>query len=366
MPLERRGWETTVALPDEPGTAAARLAESGVETLQLPLGRLRADPRLLGRYARELRPTVRALEQAIERTGADVVVIAGLINPHAAFAARRAGSAVLWQIVDAMAPPPLRRLGMRFVRSHADAVTFDADPLLDVHRARERLSVPLFLTPPPVDAELFVPSSKHRVAVRSELGIPEDAQVVGTVSPLIPVKGLETFLGAAARIAAVRPQTHFVVVGGPSESHRAYAERLQRQAEELGLPHPVVFTGERSDVERWYPAFDIHLNTSLTETTTTTAIEAQACGLPVIATRVGAIHEVVEDGVSGILVEPQRDDLVAEAALRLLENDQRRAVLGRAGRESVAARYGVEAAADVQARALDAALDHARGRFSGR
>jgi glycosyltransferase involved in cell wall biosynthesis len=351
--LARRGWEVAMALPDSPGTGAERLRDGGVETLQLPLGRLRADPRLLPRYVRQFRPTVRAIEEAIERTGADVVVILGLVNPHAAIAARRRGVPVVWHVIDAMTPTPLRQLAMRLVRRYADVVIFAAEPLVERHG---QVAVPTFIGPPPVDTAVFVPSPERRQRIRSELGIPLDAPVVGTVSPLLPVKGLEVFLAAAERIAAARPETRFVVVGGTSESHRAYAERLRRRAAELSLPHPVHFAGERADVERWYPAFDVHVNTSHSESTTTTAMEAHACGVPVVSTRVGAVGDVVIDGVTGLLVEPGDAEQVADAVLRLLGDEELRARFGAAGRESVVARFGIEAAADVQAAALEAAL----------
>src|SRR5690348_4977826 len=183
-PLRRRGWEIEVAIPDEPGSAAPRREAGDVPVHVLPLSRLRAspDPRLLLRFARDFGPTVRALEGAIEATGADVVQIGGLVNPHAAFAARRAGAAVVWQIVDSRAPAPLRRVAMPFVRRLADAVMFDGEALVALHGGRETLRVPAFVYFPPVDTERFVPSAVDRRAVREELGIPADAPVVGTVS----------------------------------------------------------------------------------------------------------------------------------------------------------------------------------------
>lgn len=372
VPLARRGWETVVAVPDEPGSAAARLRTAGIETLQLPLGRLRAsaDPRLLLRFLRDFGLTVRVLETAIEESGADLVVIGGLVNPHAAFAARRRGAAVVWQIVDSRSPALLRRVVMPLVCRLADAVMFGGETLIGLHGGRERLRLPTFVSFPPVDTARFVPSSEHRLRVRTELGVPEDAPLMGTVSVLSPMKGLESFFAAAADVAAARPETRFAVVGSAPPSHRAYAEGLRRQAQELGLRHPIVFVGERADVEAWYPAFDAHLITSLprSEGTTTTAMEAQACGVPVVATRVAAVPEVVEDGVTGILVEPERPDLVAEAVLRLLDDREWRARMGAAGRAAAVERFDVEVAADAHAGAFAAALERAgtarRGRRS--
>jgi glycosyltransferase involved in cell wall biosynthesis len=361
-PLLRRGWEIEVAIPDEPGSAKSRLEGAGVPVHSLPLSRLRAslDPRLLLRFVRDFGPTVRALERTVEATGADVVQIGGLVNPHAAFAARRRGAAVVWQIVDSRAPAPLRRAAMPLVRRLADAVMFDGEALIDLHGGRESLRAPAFVYFPPVDTTRFAPSVEHRREVREQLGIPEEAPVVGAVASLNPMKGLEHLVDAAARVAAARPDTRFVVVGGAPESHRAYRERLRRRADELALPNPMVFAGERSDVERWYPAFDVHVISSLarSEGTTTTAMEAQACGVPVVATRVAAVAEVVDDGVTGLLVPPEQPRALADAVLRVLGDETLRDRMGAAGREAAVERFDAEQAAAVYVQAYEAALAH--------
>lgn len=360
--MRRRGWETVIAVPDEAGTAGPRLRAAGIELEQLPLGRLRADPRLFPRFVSSFRPTVRALDEAIRRTDASLVQIGGLVNPHAALAARRRGAAVVWQIVDAGSPRLLRQAAMMVVRRYADAVMFDGEALIAAHGGRERLAMPTFVYFPPVDTERFSPSPELRASLRAELGIAAEAPVVGTVSHLTPLKALERFLSAATQIAAARPDARFVVVGSAPESYAAYGERLRRQAAELDLPHPIHFAGARDDVERWYAAMDVHLITSRSEGTTTTALEAQACGVPVVSTDVGAVHEVVEDGVTGLLVPPGEADEIAAATLALVEDPERRAEMRRAGRAAAVERFGVETAADLRARVYEAALDYASGR----
>jgi glycosyltransferase involved in cell wall biosynthesis len=363
-PMRRRGWRTVIAVPDEPGTAGPRLRSAGIELEQLALGRLRADPRLLPRFITSFRPTVREIEGAIERTDASLVSIGGLVNPHAAFAARRRGAGIVWQIVDAGSPVPLRRAAMRFVRRYADAVLFDGEALIAAHGGRESLDMPVFVYFPPVDIERFAPSAENRASLRQELGIPPAAPLVGTVSHLTPLKALENFLGAAVRISTALPETRFVVVGSAPESHAVYGERLRRQAAELDLPHPILFVGPRDDVERWYAAMDVHLITSRSEGTTTTALEAQACGVPVVSTDIGAVHEVVQDGVTGFLVPSGDAAAIATATIALLEDPVRRAGIGRAGRAAAVERFGLETAADLRARAYEAALNFSASRRS--
>jgi starch synthase len=109
---------------------------------------------------------------------------------------------------------------------------------------------------------------------------------------------------------------------------------------------------------------DVDLITSRSEGTTTTALEAQACGVPVVSTDVGAVHEVVDDGVTGLLVLPGDPGAIAAATLSLLEDAGRRAEMGRAGRAVAVERFGIETAADLRARAYEAALEHAVSRRS--
>jgi glycosyltransferase involved in cell wall biosynthesis len=358
-PLRRRGWETVIAIPDEPGTAAQRLRAAQIELEELPLTRVRAsvDPRLQLRFLRSFPRGVRALEQAIERHGADVVQIGGLVNPHAAFAARRVGAAVVWQVVDAGYTPWLVRRGaMALLRRLADAVMFTGEALIDVHGGREALPLPTFVYFPPVDTDRFVPSRERGLRVREELGVEPDTPLVGTVSHLTPPKGVETFLAAAAQVAASRPDARFVVIGSAPASHSAYAEGLRRQAEELDLSHPIVFAGGRADVENWYAAMDVHVIPSRSEGAPTTALEAHSTGVPLVVTRVGAVHEVVEEGVTGVLVPPEQPDALATAIVALLDDPARRAEMGRAGRAAALERFGVETSADVHAQAYEAAL----------
>jgi glycosyltransferase involved in cell wall biosynthesis len=266
----------------------------------------------------------------------------------------------VWQIVDSRAPAPLRRVSMPFVRRYADSVMFDGEALVPLHGGRERLRAPSFVYYPPVDTDAFVPADASDLRV--ELGIPAGAPVVGTVANVNPQKGLEYFVAAATQIALRRPDAWFVVVGAEYETHRDYSARLRSQVAAGRIGERFLFVGDRSDVERWYPLFDVSLITSVPrgEGTTTTAQEAMACAVPVVAADVAAIHEVVEDGVTGILVRPEDGDAFARAVLRLVEDDDLRRRMGEAGRARAVAHFGVEQCAEVHAAAYEAAFKHRR------
>src|SRR5437867_8712577 len=174
-------------------------------------------------------------------------------------------------------------------------------------------------------------------AMRKELGLPPEGPIVGTVGRLVPIKGLEWLLKAAPRVLAEFPQACFVIIGeGP------LLGALKQLTSKLGIGLRVVFLGAREDVPECLAALDLFVLPSLNEGMGRALIEAMAVGLPVVATRVGGIPDIVADGTTGLLVPPRDDGALAEAILTLLRDRSRRAVYGEAGRRHVSGRFDVE------------------------
>jgi glycosyltransferase involved in cell wall biosynthesis len=357
--LAERGWDSLVVLPAEPGNAADRLRLAGVAVDQIPLHRLRArlDPRLHLRYIAGFAPEVGRIRRLIRMRRIDLVVVGGLVNPHAAVAAHLERVPVVWQVLDMSTPAPLWGLLRPLVRRLAHALMFDGQALLDHYVGSAAGFPPSFVFYPPVDTERFRPSGEFRRRSREALGVPGDAPVVGMVANLNPEKGIEYFIRAAALIYRQCPDAWFLVVGAKYATHETYFARLQLEMRESGVPlERFVLAGERPDVEYLYPAMDVKLITSIREGTTTTAMEAMACGLPVVATDVGAVHEVVEQGSTGFLVAPRNPESIAEATLRLLANDGLRQAMGEAARQQAVSRFDVRRCADTFVRAYETAL----------
>jgi glycosyltransferase involved in cell wall biosynthesis len=358
--LAGAGWHTLVLLPDEPGGAAERLRAGGVEVVQQTLHRLRTkpSPRIQAKFVSSFAADVARIRDLIASRDIDLVVVAGLANPHAAVAARRQGVPVVWQILDTYTPPVIRFLMMRFVRRLADAVMFDGEALIRLHAPISDLPLPKFVYFPPVDTASFYPSRDRGLQTRRELGIPDDALVVGMVANITPQKGIEYFIRAAAIIRARMPEAWFLIVGGRQESQQVYANKIEREIARCGLQERLILAGSRADVERFYSAMDVKLITSVprSEGTTTTAMEALACGVPVVATDVGAISEVVTNQVTGLLVRPRDPEGLADATCLLLRDSARRSQMGRLGMQRSVERYASEICAEVHLRAFQAAI----------
>ena len=179
-----------------------------------------------------------------------------------------------------------------------------------------------------------VGSVEHRQRVRRELGVPDDAFVVGTMARLDPVKRLDVLLRAMRTVAAAEHRARLVVVGDGPE-----APSLARLAAELGLGTATTFCGQRRDARSLLAGFDVFVNSSASEGISLTILEAMAASRPVVATRVGGTPDVVLDDVTGILVPAGDPDAVADAILRLLRNPAWAAACGASGRQRVVDRF---------------------------
>ncbi len=136
-------------------------------------------------------------------------------------------------------------------------------------------------------------------ALREKHSIPADAVVLGTVGRLVADKGVDVLLRAVAALDSRYPALHCVIVGdGPDEA------RLRAVASEHGLAHRVTFAGFAEDPYPWLAAFDIFVMPTLLEAFGMAALEAMAAGLPVVASNVGGLPEVITDNSDGLLFEP--------------------------------------------------------------
>ncbi|HUU43598.1 MAG TPA: glycosyltransferase family 4 protein [Planctomycetota bacterium] len=173
-------------------------------------------------------------------------------------------------------------------------------------------------------------------SLRRELGLPDGAPVVGSIGRLGRQKGYDVFIRAAKLIHDVRPDVHFLLVGkGP------YEMMLRRLAETLGLADVFHFTGERGDVLEIFPLIDVFVMSSRWEAMPYALLEAMGAGRAIVVTRVCGLDKVVENGRAGVIIDPEDPGVLRDAVLALLDDDARRAALGREARAIATSRYGL-------------------------
>src|SRR5215510_7887197 len=180
------------------------------------------------------------------------------------------------------------------------------------------------------------------VTLRRERGLPDDTPIVGVVSRLTRLKGLEQFLEAAAIVRSCVPTVRFLVVGETNPMDRQYLRELQEYAARCGIAEHVTFTGLRTDVPAVLASFTVSVMPSLNEALSNVVLESMAAGAPTVATNVGGTPEAIEDGVNGLLVPPSDPQAMAMAIGALLSAPTRARRLGEAARQTINERYSME------------------------
>jgi glycosyltransferase involved in cell wall biosynthesis len=191
-----------------------------------------------------------------------------------------------------------------------------------------------------VDLDRFSPKGGPEAwaQARQKLGLPAEALIVGGVGRLHYQKNFPLFLEVATGVCSRLPQVIFVIAGEGPE--RALLEEMSRK---LGVADRVRFLGFVKEMPELYQSLDLLLLTSHFEGTPLTVLEAMAMGVPVVASRVDGVEEVLEDSRDGILVAPGRRDLFIEGICRVLQDRHLWQRLSRAAQEKARQCYSAEA-----------------------
>jgi glycosyltransferase involved in cell wall biosynthesis len=193
-----------------------------------------------------------------------------------------------------------------------------------------------------IDLSRFRAAAGQGAAVRRELGIPADAPVLASVSRLFVHKGTAELLRAFALVLREFPRARLLIVGEETPFSRGFKAKMQELAAELGVSDAVIFTGARRDVPAIMDACDVFTMPSDEEPFGLVYLEAMTMERPVVALDNGGTPEVVEHDECGLLSAHR--DIAAFAAniVALLRDPERRARLGKNGRERVSSRFGAE------------------------
>lgn len=195
-----------------------------------------------------------------------------------------------------------------------------------------------------VDADRFM-TPKPCGSLRAHLGVPAAEPIVGFSGRIVPEKGPEDLINAAHLVLRAFPRVHFVFAG-IDQDNGAYTEHLRMRANVLGIGEWVHFIGFRNDVETVLAGFDVLVLPSrraMREGLPLTALEGLAVGCVIVATPNSGLPEVVRDGETGLLVEPEQPSLLASALLRALSlPEYERQSLRQAGQALVRDHFRIE------------------------
>ena len=237
-------------------------------------------------------------------------------------------------------PPPLlrARLFQPWYYRRADVIVGNSDAVLEAVAARRGVNgkrlVKIYNG---VDTSVYTPDAGN--GAESFPGIPSGAPLVGAVGRLNPIKGHTYLVAAWPHVVARTPEARLLLVGPARDVDRA---RLEEQARGTGCADRIHFLGQRRDVPRILPQFDVVALPSLTEGFSNVIIEAGAAGRPIVATRVGGNPEAIVEGETGLLVPARDPEALAGAIVMLLSDPVMRARMGEAARRRVVNLYSVD------------------------
>jgi len=300
-------------------------------------------------------------DAAVEAVAAHLVAIRADVVHNHMYRAEVVGTRAAWRVAEAGLPRPyiVGTVHSSRIRSYEDRVlirrlTPKMDHLVAVSSSivrkiegEARIGAPVTLIYNGVDLERY----DHQLpccTLREEYGLPPEGPMVGVVARLEPEKGHPTLLDAWPAVLAEFPTATLLIIGEGSRR-----EALEAQAAGLGLGGSVIFTGRRDDVPAVTKALDVAVLPSYREAQGLTILEAMALSRPVVASNVGGIPEMIEDGITGLLVPPHEPSALADAILRLLRDHPLADTLGRAGHDLVHERFCVQ----LMARAVETIYD---------
>lgn len=350
--LDRKRFKLSVIVPGD-GLLVDRLRALDIETRRVPLNeRLVSPAAFLGlvRTLRRLHPAI------VQSHGARS-------NVYTRLAARYVGVPIVFSTVHnslfdyevAGWRRALYVLAERLTSPLADRILSVSEAIARDLVARYRIDAArTAIVRNGIDAWAFRPA-RERSVVRAELGIADGRRVIVMAGRMTPQKGWDVLLEAAARLAPARTDLAWVLVGdGPLRP------ALTRRAAELGVA--VRFTGARSDMADILGCADVVVLASRSEGLPFTLLEAMALGKPVVATRVGGVPEVVEDGRTGRLVPRDDPAALASAVAGVLDAPDAR-VMGARGRTRVETSFTLDGMVRAVERLYVAAL-HEHGMVS--
>lgn len=268
-----------------------------------------------------LAPNIAYLRRIIRSRRIDVVDVDGITNVVPALAAYLEHVPIVWYYNEPHVPRPIRSAILPVVAALASRVVVQGHALKEQRTgSRARLYRKAVVLYPAIDLNAFNPArfdAGTKQAVKEELGIPTDGPLIGMIGNH-RWKGHPYFVEAAQRIKQHVKNAKFVIIGSRLEADTLYWKQLSEQMTQTGLTDDIVCTGFHKDIPRVLSALDVFVLPSIWESCPNVVLEAMAMQVPVVATDVGAVAELVLDGQTGTVVPPRDGQSLAQAVLGYL------------------------------------------------
>ena len=342
--LDQNRFDPLVICPDQ-GPLLSMATNLGVAAQSVPALEARFTWRVdrLLRYLKSFFSVIRQLRRRVVSLKPDLIhansIRAGLVATAATFGL---GTRVAWHLHDLLPRHPIssaiRVFAFLCARTRMIAVSQAVGENFGgaISDLRKRTTVILNA----IELEKFQPNQTARQRVRNDLKLDESQAVIGIVGQLTPRKGQLELIRAFAQVLGEIPRAMLLVVGSSlfNRDHE-YEQLLRETSRELGISDHVRLLGARNDVAVVMQALDLLVVNSSAEPFGLVALEAMACGTPVLAGACDGLTEIIEHGVNGWLVAPRDKEKLVNAIVSLSRHPTLRAQLAEQGKKHVASRF---------------------------
>jgi glycosyltransferase involved in cell wall biosynthesis len=340
--LKQRGVITLIYLPAGSGNAEAIARKAGMDVIRLDISRI---PRLSSvtrvlKWAISLPGDILRFRSAFIESGIDVVHVNGAFFLAPALGAKLARVPLVWHLNDTIVSGVLRVVFGSIVSLLADQIAVAAEAVALHYRVAARPHRVLYA---PVDADRFAVARSRAIRPKPEL------RRVVLIANWNPIKGIEYFVEAAALVRQEVREVEFVLVGARVAGHDRYAQLIDDRIEELRLADVFVRPGFVTDVPEVIAGADVLVLSSVSEACPICVLEAMAAGVPVVATEVGGVRELLEavpGEPAGEIVPPRDSGALATAITRMLSDEPRAIGFGESGRRIAKQLFDIEVCVD--------------------
>jgi len=340
--IKKQGCRPVLALHKEVEDSSIFYSEKLNRTyfFNLPRPKRRQQPKYYINFINHNFCSIRNLVRLIRKEQIDLVHINEIYDIYAGIASRIARVPTVWHV---RADPPLwlRCFLSIIILSLANKVVVVSNSVRERIFGKLGKDKVIVLHDPGPDLSRFHPEVDGAM-VRKEFGITNEDYVVTLVAKISERKGHETFIKSIPKVITFFPNTYFLVVGGrlKGKHHEEYEGKLNFLIYKLGINDKVIFTGFRNDIPQIMAASDIILHCSTyPDPFPGVVLQGMAVGKPVIAVNLGGTREQIENGISGILVEPSNPEVLAVTICSLLADRDKRYKLGKVAAEQVFSRF---------------------------
>ncbi len=346
--LKERGIEYSEVVPNKNGEFPDQVRKEGVTVYRCGLG----TPHFIRNfetlflnisYLINFLPSIYNLVRIIKQKEIDIVHLHGLLNFQGALAALITRRLVVWHFHETLYPKFLIDILRPFTRFVADSIVHISENTKNYYLTNAGFKELIIYEP--VDTCNFDPAfitEEKKLNLMKELNLHYDDIVLGSVGNITWVKGYENLIVSMGELKKKYKNLKLLIIGKILSTQAAYYKYLKRLAFSVGLERDIYFLGMREDIPQLLSLMDIFILPSTTEGTPLSIIEAMSMKLPVIASRVGGIPEVVHDEKTGLLVTPRNPDEITNAVLNLLEDSKIRREMGVKAREIAKKKFSLE------------------------